>query len=543
MSRNKIFEVCCGIIAIVYLVLGLLLLGDGGAVSVPLTFMALAVIFALLSYRFDKLAQAEAGQGTEQGSAQGSAQASGLGNSSNRTGSSNGTQATFKSSFFEDTKRYLVNSQDPMSSLLDLEEHAETRDAMLAELLGRAHAQIADLQSHARSIEGIRFLQNNNNCWWIAADFDNEDIPFEEANVLLDEAFGVEAALNVWGSICQNGPSKSNSLQSEIDACFARVAELGNVAKPTPNLEFYIKDVPLDGEWGYRVQLADYLESLPAPFRVKYEFRVNVKQGFACINLFIPSARCFGIFFDELGLNTAGSFAHYTPSKTCIEQQIYYAYRLSLAVAQGSFNISSLVSSLAINCYEYSADAPFLAFQLTLNLLGSARAIAGPELNISDIAEAPYCSLGFDEQLYTTEEVVPFATFDSPKLQGNKYSGDIELDTSIASPRLQEACGAQLICDLGINENCARVSAFSALVKGLSDNASIQEFVSELVKLRESTPYTSCHALALGFVITQKLTIVFTQCIKLGKLLLTVVVPRIFGFHINSSFEPLITNS
>ena len=103
-----------------------------------------------------------------------------------------------------------------------------------------------------------------------------------------------------------------------------------------------------DGEWATRLALSEWLENLPAPFRVVSAFQLNLDEGLACVDVAVPSPSCLALVAPDDEARQA-------------EEARRYAWRLALLVARGAFAASSRIQRVGVNCVSHGAHETLLS--------------------------------------------------------------------------------------------------------------------------------------------------------------------------------------
>ena len=348
-------------------------------------------------------------------------------------------------------------SDDVAATLRDLVSHGQSSAdyGMLPALLAR---------SGLMEWEGApRFSANRlrrNRRWWMSCDVD------ELTEDGYDRLIALEGALNLAADLAEGACPDAPDDQGRIEALFRDLASLSPLPAP--------KDRPFpagekDGEWATRLALSEWLENLPAPFRVVSAFQLNLDEGLACVDVAVPSPSCLALVAPDDEARQAAEARR-------------YAWRLALLVARGAFAASSRIQRVGVNCVSHGAHETLLSLlvgrgELDGLLAGAAAADAEP-------VPARNCHLDVagDGRMLPVDALL--ARSDGRLNPACRWDA-VELDASDAPRAVREACGAARVSDLGINENARRVSVWNRLVSTLGSTTS--DAVARLMSARDAT--------------------------------------------------------
>ena len=348
-------------------------------------------------------------------------------------------------------------SDDVVASLRDLVSHGQTSAdyGMLPALLVR---------SGLMEWEGApRFSANRlrrNRRWWMSCDVD------ELTEDGYDRLIALEGALNLAADLAEGACPDAPDDQGRIEALFRDLASLSPLPAPEG------RTVPAGekgGEWAARLALSEWLENLPAPFRVVSAFQLDLDEGLACVDVAVPSPSCLALVAPD--------------DKACQAAEARrYAWRLALLVARGAFAASSRIQRVGVNCVSHGARETLLSLlvgqgELDGLLAGAAAADAEP-------VPARNCRVDVagDGRMLPVDALL--ARSDSRLNPACRWDA-VELDASDAPRAVREACGAARVSDLGINENARRVSVWNRLVSTLGSTTS--DAVARLMSARDAT--------------------------------------------------------
>ena len=348
-------------------------------------------------------------------------------------------------------------SDDVVASLRDLVSHGQTSAdyGMLPALLVR---------SGLMEWEGApRFSANRlrrNRRWWMSCDVD------ELTEDGYDRLIALEGALNLAADLAEGACPDAPDDQGRIEALFRDLASLSPL--PAPEGRTFPAGEK-GGEWAARLALSEWLENLPAPFRVVSAFQLDLDEGLACVDVAVPSPSCLALVAPDDKARQAAEARR-------------YAWRLALLVARGAFAASSRIQRVGVNCVSHGARETLLSLlvgqgELDGLLAGAAAADAEP-------VPARNCRVDVagDGRMLPVDALL--ARSDSRLNPACRWDA-VELDASDAPRAVREACGAARVSDLGINENARRVSVWNRLVGTLGSTTS--DAVARLMSARDAT--------------------------------------------------------
>lgn len=351
----------------------------------------------------------------------------------------------------------IQRSDDVAATLRDLVSHGQSSAdyGMLPALLVRSG--LMDWEGAPR-FSANRLRRNRR--WWMSCDVD------ELTEDSYDRLIALEGALNLAADLAEGACPDAPDDQGRIEALFRGLAGLSPLPAP--------KDRPFpagekDGEWATRLALSEWLENLPAPFRVVSAFQLNLDEGLACVDVAVPSPSCLALV---------------APGDEALQaaEARRYAWRLALTVARGAFAASPRIGRVGVNCVSHGARETLLSLlmdrgELDALLAGASAPGAGPvpgETCRVDVAE--------DGRMRPVRALL--ARSDGRLNPACRWDA-VELDASNASQAVREACGAVRVSDLGINENARRVAVWNQLVGTLG--ATTADAVARLMSARDAS--------------------------------------------------------
>ena len=348
-------------------------------------------------------------------------------------------------------------SDDVVASLRDLVSHGQTSAdyGMLPALLAR---------SGLMEWEGApRFSANRlrrNRRWWMSCDVD------ELTEDGYDRLIALEGALNLAADLAEGACPDAPDDQGRIEALFRDLASLSPL--PAPEGRTFPAGEK-GGEWAARLALSEWLENLPAPFRVVSAFQLNLDEGLACVDVAVPSPSCLALVAPDDEARQAAEARR-------------YAWRLALLVARGVFAASSRIQRVGVNCVSHGAHETLLSLLVGRGELDGL--LAGADAPGAGPAPGETCRVDVAEDGRMRPVRALLARSDSRLNPACRWDA-VELDASDAPRAVREACGAARVSDLGINENARRVSVWNRLVGTLGSTTS--DAVARLMSARDAT--------------------------------------------------------
>lgn len=348
-------------------------------------------------------------------------------------------------------------SDDVAATLRDLVSHGQSSAdyGMLPALLAR---------SGLMEWEGApRFSANRlrrNRRWWMSCDVD------ELTGDGYDRLIALEGALNLAADLAEGACPDAPDDQGRIEALFRDLASLSPL--PAPEGRTFPAGEK-DGEWATRLALSEWLENLPAPFRVVSAFQLDLDEGLACVDVAVPSPSCLALV---------------APGDEALQaaEARRYAWRLALTVARGAFAASPRIGRVGVNCVSHGARETLLSLLMDRGELDGL--LAGAAAADAEPVPARNCRLDVagDGRMLPVDALLARS---NERLNPASRWDAVELDPMDASAAVREACGAARVSDLGINENARRVAAWNQLAGTLG--ATTADAVARLMATRDAS--------------------------------------------------------
>lgn len=348
-------------------------------------------------------------------------------------------------------------SDDVAATLRDLVSHGQSSAdyGMLPALLAR---------SGLMEWEGApRFSANRlrrNRRWWMSCDVD------ELTEDGYDRLIALEGALNLAADLAEGACPDAPDDQGRIEALFRDLASLSPL--PAPEGRTFPAGEK-DGEWATRLALSEWLENLPAPFRVVSAFQLDLDEGLACVDVAVPSPSCLALV---------------APGDEALQaaEARRYAWRLALTVARGAFAASPRIGRVGVNCVSHGVRETLLSLLMDRGELDGL--LAGAAAADAEPVPARNCRLDVagDGRMLPVDALLARS---NERLNPASRWDAVELDPMDASAAVREACGAARVSDLGINENARRVAAWNQLAGTLG--ATTADAVARLMATRDAS--------------------------------------------------------
>lgn len=348
-------------------------------------------------------------------------------------------------------------SDDVAATLRDLVSHGQSSAdyGMLPALLAR---------SGLMEWEGApRFSANRlrrNRRWWMSCDVD------ELTEDGYDRLIALEGALNLAADLAEGACPDAPDDQGRIEALFRDLASLSPL--PAPEGRTFPAGEK-GGEWAARLALSEWLENLPAPFRVVSAFQLDLDEGLACVDVAVPSPSCLALV---------------APGDEALQaaEARRYAWRLALTVARGAFAASPRIGRVGVNCVSHGARETLLSLLMDRGELDGL--LAGADAPGAGPAPGETCRVDVAEDDRMRPVRALLARSDERLNPASRWDA-VELDPTDASAAVREACGAARVSDLGINENARRVAAWNQLAGTLG--ATTADAVAQLMATRDAS--------------------------------------------------------
>ena len=350
----------------------------------------------------------------------------------------------------------MVRSQDVVATLRDLANH--NSESALGEAL--TATGITEL-TNAPVFECGHLRRSQR--FWFQFDPDNVD------NDTFDTLTSAEATLNVYQDALLISKTANDKLERMRDV-------IQNFAQETISLAADIEVNPKsadDNEWDVRLRFAEFCEKVHLPFRVKYDYDVNLEGGAFDITAAVPRPHCFAFLgYDEEG--TA-------------DVAVRYAIDVAEVLADGAFAASRQIEQVQVRCHEFGSKEVLLSFLVKRENLRSGRVTR----EYAHIFDEP---IGQGVLVCDVDPDTPGAWFTPLADDGNRIAELLDRHDRWVPVELREgevpndvalACGARTYSDLGISEGAARIAAWRQLAKQL--DGTMTTAISSLVALRDET--------------------------------------------------------
>lgn len=387
----------------------------------------------------------------------------------------------------EDVAHLVYRSTDLFATLRDLVRHELSSPTAqdkrhLADML-----QAAGVMSwpDAPACEGGRLTRNSH--FWIRLGTD--DLTEEQYDMLIatEAALGVnqdlpeirlqqlaspaaeEASLRLMRHLCDQHVDRPELTDEGLRVCYHNT-----------------NDESSTGDWVVRSIICNAVECVKTPFRVVCDVRVNIDEGLVILAPEIVRPRCMAIFSSDS--NTQAGLAR------------AYAFRLAVLLASHALDASNKVERVVVNCHEHAKTETLISFDISRKFIGILRTVAASEVIEEGFPTDPRIRCDFLGSWFA--HVQPFVGIDdSVAIPSNAHTFP-ELDAREAPESIVQTCNAKRICDLGINENACRISAWESVKDQMGTTT--EQAVSALVAARNSasdiTVAEACNRVAQALV-------------------------------------------
>lgn len=363
----------------------------------------------------------------------------------------------------------VARSDDLFASLRDLVRHDSARGATpdkhhLATMLDAAGIMA---WQDAPACEGGRLSRTTH--YWIrlspddldATQYDtlisaeaalgvNQDLPDVRTKALDDPATR-EATLQLMRTMCEQSIDQAQLTEDGLQACYRTQDSSGTTQ-----------------DWLIRSTICNAAECIRTPFRVVMSLRVNIDSGLVVFDLEIPRPGCMAIFTPDPSVQIGLARA--------------YAIRLAVLLGRHAFSASELVARVVVNCHEQGHDETLVSLDINRPMLGSLRKAAKDSSIETGFPSDAKIRASFEDGWFVPIE--PFVSLRDAEATPARSRIFPELDQRLAPEAIARTCHAKRICDLGINENAGRVSAWQSIYNQLGSTT--EKAVSTLKAARDS---------------------------------------------------------
>ncbi len=371
----------------------------------------------------------------------------------------------------------LARSDDALATLRDLALQDDAEDGL--KRYGTLPKMLRDFGIetwHPEAKIHCTMLPRNHR-FWLAA----EGNPQHEE--LLRMA-SLEMTLNVWQDVflaeqdaSTPGDGSGSAAQDEADArtepgtqeVLSRIA----AAKPVTKGEGLVRradDVGVScGEWRFRLDACDFLESIPTPYRTEFELHANLSKSLAVVDMAIPVPEQFAPV-------TEGD-----ARSRCITARTY-AFRTALLAGRAALQAARGVSRAVVNCRTAGSEDTLLSLNLDSQSLQRLLKAAEPDAEGDPLLDPAVRSLPRGDGWLMP--VTPFEKMDSKSLRPSRRYTWPELDDSPTPDAVRKVTAATLTSELGTHQDAKLVVAWNQGVGGLG--GSTKETVAAFVRLKEA---------------------------------------------------------
>lgn len=357
-------------------------------------------------------------------------------------------------------ERLLSHTDDVFASLRSLVENKRPLPGFqgLVQLLSGI-----GLESWDDAPEAACRLLDRNGRYWIACETDG--LPAQD----YDRMMAVEAALNLAKDVQAADPDAPAERYPDL----ARNAlhEVYALPKAQGRLEDCLQsayDDPAaalpESEWAQRMAVATAAENAPAPFRLEFIIRANVKEGLVLVRLEVPRPASFSCVAST--------------AEERVELAKSYALRTALLIAGAALRAPQ-ARRVVVSCHEHGNLRTVLSLQTGPQDYGRLLKRAASEAGWFD-DDSIIARFGDDGWFGAVE---PHLRSTAAVLMPERYLMPPELDDRPCSPALAETAHVRTVADFGINEDAERRSIWHAFTREIP--TSNTEAVARFMELRK----------------------------------------------------------
>ena len=364
--------------------------------------------------------------------------------------------------------KMLERADDAGATLADMTRHTlekgvPNRLAEALELLGVTRGVLPPLHAH---------LLPRNGCMWLSPHEPEKDRDTHDALVATEMAINLALHLPL---ATLNTPLDNPASLSRIHG-YLRGLVHTSVPIPPPSDEFSLAYPSgtmsaTSSEWECRYRLMTQLESLPLPFRVIHELRMDLSQGNALIVLEVPRPSCLAVL--------AGRARQVAEARG-------YALRFAVIVARCAFEAIPAITHVFVSCRTYGSDEDVLALSLSrsdehrLQMLAASEALDDGMLPTGERAIS--FTLGQDGWFLPMK---PSVTFDDERISPTWRRKPAGARDQRLSPALASVTGTRTTRGLEVLEEAARMDAYASIADKLGTTT--ESAVAALVALKDAS--------------------------------------------------------
>ena len=367
----------------------------------------------------------------------------------------------------EDVAHLVFRSTDLFATLRDLVRHESQAGSEKRHLASMLEAAGVMDWPDAPACEGGRLSRNTH--FWIRMSVDGLTDDQYDTMVSAEAALGVNQDLPDSRTQDLGDPAAQEAALGLMRQMVDQTVEGSELMREGLRVAYQSEDpASSTGEWIVRSLVCNACECLRTPFRVVFDLRADVRAGRVLVSLETPRPRCFAIFTRDADRQEALARA--------------YALRLAVLVARHAFDAREEVQTVVANCHEHGSDETILSLSLDRDVTGRLHEVCRTTRVEDAFPTSKAIRASFEDGWFSPVE--PFAALEDPDFKPREALLLPELDPRETTPAIQRACGARRICELGINENAARIAAWHEVRPNLGNTT--EQAVSALVAARDA---------------------------------------------------------
>ena len=354
-----------------------------------------------------------------------------------------------------DLDAMIARSDDVVGTIRELASHPETYSGDTTSGLASMAKCLGVLEWESETPITCDCLFRNDQFWMPAARLNGKGY---------ERQLALEAILN----LCRAPEANPIATIAGIQNLEPRDSWRPPVPYPTASSIAGSLSQPHAGEWDIRLGVADWVESLPDPFRISYRFRCDLTRGTACLHIEPTPALCLAGITQDDGQREA------------LARRVTFANCLLVARGVLDADKSHALTRLVVNATDSRTDNTLLSMELDHVRLYEA-------IRFADTTDPTSGKLPQAEWVRASENggqdnTTPFFTIDDDLFTVADCLRMPDLRNEESSQAMRITCGARRLSDLALNESTARDEAFGRIVA--HDYESTSDLVAALMEER-----------------------------------------------------------
>lgn len=228
------------------------------------------------------------------------------------------------------------------------------------------------------------------------------------------------------------------------------------------------------GEWRFRLDACDFLESVPTPYRTEFELYANLSKSLAVVDVAVPLPEQFSPVVPQ-------------DERSRCDAARNYALRSALLAGRAALQAARGVSRAVVNCRTAGSEDTLLSLDLDEQSLDRLLAATEPGSR-GKTGQDPLLDPSVRSMMRSDGwlmPVTPYETSASKNLRPDKRYLWPELDSTPLSDAVQAVTGASSAQELGIHADANLIYAWNAVVPTLGGSTS--QLVAGFSALRDAT--------------------------------------------------------